>query len=108
MKREKTEKNLRQYERMRAVFPDSWNRTSLGATISTLEFLLEAIEECDQDWKCRFQKQWGILEEVNAFVLDEGRPDFSNGEQTLIERAAESLKALIEDAESALTKLASD
>lgn len=94
------EQNQRHYQRMRetlAVTPSAQDTHSVGSLIASLDFLLQALEGADASWKQRFRKQWGILEEVNAFALDAGRSSFSDEEQRLLNRALQDLKLLIEE-----------
>jgi uncharacterized damage-inducible protein DinB len=92
--------NQRHYERMLealASIPSEQNTRSLGSLIATLDFLLEALEGADANWKERFRKHWGILEEVNAFALDARRSGFSDEEQKLLYRAVQNLRLLTEE-----------
>ena len=95
-----TAQNQRHYQRMLealARMPSEQNTRSIGSLIATLDFLLEALEGGDANWKERFRKSWGILEEVTAFALDAGRSSFSDEEQKLLNRAVQDLKSLIEE-----------
>jgi hypothetical protein len=94
------EQDQRHYQRMHealAGIPIEQDTRSTGSLVASLDFLFQAIEGADADWKERFRKQWGILEEVNAFALDEGRSSFSDDEQKLLNRAANDLRSLIEE-----------
>jgi hypothetical protein len=94
------EQNQRHYQRMceaLSSIPSGQNTHSLGSLIATLDILLEALEGADVNWKDRFRKHWGILEEVNAFALDAGRLGFSDEEQKLINRAVQDLRLLTEE-----------
>jgi len=96
----RSEKNQRQYRQMLAgLAGDAYDRgtASLGQLISTLEFLLAAVEEVDLEWRSRFQKHWGVLDEVNAYVLDCGRKDFSDEEKLILKREVENLRRTIEE-----------
>jgi hypothetical protein len=64
--------------------------------VATLEFVPEALAECDANWSARFRREWAALEEVNAVVVDEGRTTFTKDEQQLLNQTAGELKALIE------------
>ncbi len=93
--------NQRHYERMRetlATIQSDKDMGSLGSLIATLDFLFESLEGVNADWKDKFRKHWGILEEVNAFVLDEGRTGFSDDERKLLNHAVEDLKFLVKEA----------
>jgi len=102
MTNQSSERDQRHYKRMLEAIPRSWDMASLASLIATLDFLLESVEACDSDWKNRFRKQWGVLEEVNALVLDEGRTTFTVDEQQLLNHAVKELKALIEEAQQAV------
>lgn len=94
------EQNQRHYQRMQqalASLPSEQNIRSIGALIVSIDCLLQALERPDANWKDRARKQWGILEEVNAFALDSGRSSFSNEEQMLLNRAIQNLRSLIEE-----------
>lgn len=94
------EQNQRHHQRMYealASIPSEQDTRSIGFLIASLDFLLQALEGADANWKERFRKQWGILEEVNAFALDAGRSSFSDEEQRLLNRALQDLKLLIEE-----------
>jgi hypothetical protein len=95
MSDQQSEQNGRQYARMLAAIPETWNLESLGSTIAALDALVELIEGADAVWKSAFRRQWGIMEEVNAFVLDEGRTTLTFEEEQIVDKAAEELRSMI-------------
>lgn len=92
---DQSEQNERHYARMLRAIPEEWSLESLGSAIAALDGLVEAVDAPDPAWKNSFRRQWGVMEEVNAFVLDEGRTALTFEEQQVVDKAAGELRAMI-------------
>jgi len=67
----------------------------LGSLIGDLEFLLNAMESSDEDWKKQLDEQILILEEVYADALDRDMTELEPESQTLVSKAIETIKGYI-------------
>lgn len=70
------------------------NRIDLKHLINGLESLLSALEKPDPDWKTKFRKKWGVLEEVYAVALDR-KSDLTTNDWNLVNAALEALRQLL-------------
>jgi hypothetical protein len=95
------ERNQRQFQLMRRILSrisPEMSTSSLNNSIDDLDALLQALESFDVNWIDRFQKQWGILEDVNAFALDKVQTTFSDEDRKLLESALAALRLLVDEA----------
>lgn len=68
----------------------------LTGLISSLEALLNAMEDVPQAWRSEFRRQWGVLEQVYAVAADEGRFPTAAAEETVIAEAVGRLRELVQ------------
>lgn len=91
------EHDLRQYERMlKALQHYRAGSLDLPRLISNLEALRDSLQSASQPWLDQFDSAWGVLEDVHAVMLDEGRPDFEDVDRTLVTEATARLEALVQ------------
>ena len=91
------EYNVRQYHLMLARLGQyRAGYLSLAQLVSDLEALGAALESPAQPWLAEFEPAWGMLEDVHASLLAEGRSQPGETERGLIERAVARLSSLIE------------
>jgi hypothetical protein len=85
----------RQYRLMLDQIEDfKSNRIDLKHLINGLESLLCVLEKPDADWKTKFRKKWGVLEEVYAVALDQ-KSDLTQNDWNLVNAAVEELRQLL-------------
>lgn len=89
----------RQYARMHeAIITVSSGALTLDAlysVISTLEFLLQALETKDAEWENKFYQKWGVLDEVYAVASDEGLRDVPAENAELVAKAIADIQGLL-------------
>ena len=91
-----TEHDQRQLNRMKEQVSNfGGGNIGLGPLIGDLEFLLNAMESADRDWKKKLDEQIFILEEVYADALDRNIKEFEPESQALISKAIEAIKGYI-------------
>lgn len=81
---------LRRLEQYRA------GALGLAQLVGDLEALGDALESPTESWRAEFEPAWGMLEDVHASLLVEGRTEPGETERVLIERAVGRLTALLE------------
>lgn len=76
---------------------DAFERKAIDLThlVSTLDGLLSALEDVDTHWKNFVLKQWGVLEDVNADILDKSLTEIPNQHLSLIANAIQEIRSLI-------------
>ncbi|HBE32357.1 MAG TPA: hypothetical protein DD990_13765 [Cyanobacteria bacterium UBA11368] len=88
--------NQRQYQRIiEAIEAYEHKRIRLAQLISDLEALVESLENISYEWRSLLLSQWGMLEDVYAYTLDEGRTDLEEEDISLISQALAELKELV-------------
>lgn len=100
MKHPHNEFDERQFAKMREALA-SFRETplsigTLNALISTLDFLIVALQAPASTVIGRLRRSWGILEEVYAVALDEGQETLSGNDEKLIQNAMSELDVLLE------------
>jgi len=76
---------------------DQFEKKSIGLRhlITDLEALLCVLQEADQNWKSAFHKQWAVIEEVYAVVLDRKLKEVPQEYWKLIDDAVSTMKQLL-------------
>lgn len=94
---DKDDYNLRQYRLMLARL-GQYRAGSVGLAqlVNDLEALGAALDSPTEPWLAEFEPAWGMLEDVYASLLAEGRTAPGEPEQRVIERALARLTSLIE------------
>jgi len=79
---------------------------TLSALISTMDFLISALQAPTSTVIGLLRRFWGILEEVYAVALDEGQKTLSDNDERIIQKAICELDHLLEsfDAEDVSDK----
>jgi hypothetical protein len=91
-----TERERRQLEGMLTQLTAfDAGQIDVAGLISSLEALFNALDEASSSWRAAFRKHWGVLEEVYAVAVDEGRSPTTSPERHLITQATQDLKRLI-------------
>lgn len=110
MKHPYNEFDERQFAKMREAL-ESFREAplsigTLGALISTMDFLISALQTPASAVAGLFRRFWGILEEVYAVAQDEGHKTLSDNDKRLIQKAISELEHLLEpcDAEDEADK----
>lgn len=78
---------------------------ALCRLISTLDFLIEALQDRETATLGHLRHSWGILEEVYAVALDEGRKALSANDGNLIQKALSELENELESQEAPADEL---
>lgn len=95
---EGTAYDCRQYQRMLdSVDAFQEGSLSLRSVIDNLEGLLGQLNSVNPDWRRAFEHEWGKLEDVYAFALDQGSGIDAEG-KGLIAEALERIKSLVSSA----------
>ncbi|WP_145927357.1 hypothetical protein [Bradyrhizobium neotropicale] len=68
---------------------------NLPHLVSSLDGLQSALEDVDASWKIAFLKQWGVLEDVNADILDRNLTEFPKEHARLLTSAIQEIRKLI-------------
>jgi hypothetical protein len=68
---------------------------NLGHLVSSLDGLQNALEGVNSQWKNAFLKQWGVLEDVYAAILDKNLKEPPDEYKHLIEEAIQKIRRLI-------------
>jgi len=90
----------RQVERMKSrLLLYEQEKISLGTLVADLDFLIEALKDCDVSWRGALRREWGALEEVNAVVLDRGTAMLDQPLEQVVDQATEAMQALLADVE---------
>jgi hypothetical protein len=100
MKHPHTEFDERQFAKMLEALA-SFRETplsigTLSALISTLDFLIAALQVPSSTVIGHLRRSWGILEEVYAVALDEEEKTLSGNDEKLIQEAISELYVLLE------------
>ncbi|MBI3653779.1 MAG: hypothetical protein HY231_22325 [Acidobacteria bacterium] len=89
--------NLRQYELMLTMIQRyQGGLIKLPQLVDDLDALNTTLHNPSDSWLSEFEPAWGQLEDVLAFMLDEGRSQLDDTEHKLIEDALIKLTLLIE------------
>ena len=67
----------------------------LGRLVSSLDAIYCALENPKQDFRNRFECDWGKLEDTNAIMLDQERMYLNEFDKELVQRALRDLEVLI-------------
>jgi hypothetical protein len=90
--------NLRQYVRMRDVLesvdPDVLSAPQLAHLVETVEGLIDALENAP-NMQSELRGAWGILEEVNADLINASSPLSEDDDRQLVGRVISTLRHLI-------------
>lgn len=92
-----SEHDRRQYRLMLerlALYKD--DKIGVQTLITDLESLVTSLDDISPNWKDKFYEWWGILEEVYAVALDEGRVPSSREDLDLIDQAVDDIERLIQ------------
>ncbi len=73
------------------------DKISVKKLINDLEALLNVVENIEDEWKQRFLKEWGILEDLYADQLYEKLDEMPESDKLEIELAVENIKKLINE-----------
>ncbi|HEY9630266.1 MAG TPA: hypothetical protein V6C84_23480 [Coleofasciculaceae cyanobacterium] len=88
----------RQYQLMKLCIEGfEIGNVNLRVLISSLEGLLDVLQEASEEWKASFRSAWWTLEEVYAVASDRGQNYLSSEEQVLVYEAINEIKQLLED-----------
>ena len=68
---------------------------SLANLIAGLEGLFNTLGDADDQWKKAFLKQWGVLEDVQAYALYKTFPTIPQEHMKFVEASITELRALI-------------
>ncbi len=91
-----SEHDTQQLERMlQAIAAFDGELPTLGKVISTLEFLLNALQEASADLRSEVRKRWGVLEEVYAYTLAAGTGKLDAQGQGLVRTNLDALRSQI-------------
>lgn len=100
MKHPHNEFDERQFAKMREALASFREAPSsigaLGALISTMDFLISALQAPSSTVIGLLRRFWGILEEVYAVAQDEGHITLSDNDMRLIQKAISELEHLLE------------
>lgn len=92
------EYDLRQLTMMRGLIKGyEADKISVKKLINDLEALLNVIENVEEDWKQRFLKEWGVLEDLYADQLYEKLDEVPESDKLEIKLALENIKKLINE-----------
>jgi hypothetical protein len=90
-----TQYDQRQYKRMEEAMRAYQNGSiALDALISTLETLLDCLQQQEESWTTEFRKHWGVLEEVHAVALDRGK-ELETEDLRLVDECVQNIKRLL-------------
>lgn len=90
--------DLRQLTMMQGLIQDyEADKISVKKLINDLEALLNVVENIEDEWKQRFLKEWGILEDLYADQLYEKLDEMPESDKLEIELAVENIKKLINE-----------
>ncbi|MGH2731876.1 MAG: hypothetical protein ACRDJG_02850 [Actinomycetota bacterium] len=76
----------------------------LGDLVTRLEKLINSFEGVSQETVDRFLAEWGVLEDIYAFALDQGWKRLEREDMDLIEKSLLRLSALAEKEEVGLAR----
>ncbi|OAF07471.1 hypothetical protein [Bradyrhizobium neotropicale] len=74
---------------------DAFDAIYLSHLVSDLDGLQSAMESADAQWKSAFLEHSGVLEDVNADILDENLTEFPNEHARLLTSAIQEMRKLI-------------
>lgn len=63
--------------------------------VSSLDGLQSALKDVNTQWRNSFLKQWGVLEDVHAEILDRNLKEIPDGYMPLIKGALDEIRRLI-------------
>lgn len=90
------EYNQRQYQRIiELIHAYEHKQISLGQLIRKLEELFESLENIPLECRQLLLSKWGVLEDVYAYALDEGRTYLEDEDIRLISNALTKIKDLV-------------
>ena len=91
-----TEHNERQYRKMLEVLQRyEAGEGGLHRTIADLEALLLSLETPEETWKKSFYREWAVLEDLHASLLDEGLEKLPPDLNATVEQAVVAMRGLI-------------
>jgi hypothetical protein len=92
-----SEYDLRQYGRMRdTILAYREGRLSLRGLIADLEALLGALENPSREWEAAARHEWGGLEEVYSYRVQEGQsPVLDDQDRRILGEKLDALQALL-------------
>ncbi len=73
-------------------------RVDLAGLISSLESLLNALENMPKSWVDQVRRQWGVLEEVYSVAIVREQPVESPENRVLVDQAIIKIRELIKTA----------
>jgi hypothetical protein len=76
-----------------AAFED--RSIDLAGLISSLESLLNALENMPEPWMEQIRRRWGVLEEVYSIAVVREQPIESTENRVLVDQAIKEIKGLI-------------
>ncbi|MEK9282548.1 hypothetical protein MTR72_23420 [Bradyrhizobium sp. ISRA442] len=90
------EYNARQLSRMIEKL-DAFDKGAIDLPhlVSSLDGLQSALEGVDAQWKNAFLKQWGVLEDVNADILDRNLTEIPKEHARLLTSTVREIRKLI-------------
>ena len=93
-----SESDTRQYKNMlEALASYKNNKMDLSNLISTLEFLLGALNECTETFRGEFLKDWGVLEDGYSMFVASGQKQLSSEAKKDIDTVIDALSIIITD-----------
>jgi hypothetical protein len=68
----------------------------LGSLVRKLDGLINALEMPTSSWKTSILKEWGILEDVYADLLDRGEKTISGAHAEIVSESIQRIRNLID------------